>query len=49
MEIKIPVSIGEIFDKLSILEIRKKYIKDANKLIHIKLEIEKITRNSTSY
>ena len=43
MEIKIPVSIGEIFDKLSILEIKKKYIKDENKLIHIKLEIEKIT------
>jgi len=42
MEIEISVSIGEIFDKLSILEIKKKHIKDINKINHIDGEINKL-------
>lgn len=37
---KIPVSIGEIFDKYSILEIKNEKISDIEKLKHVKKEIE---------
>ena len=40
MLIKIPVSIGELVDKITILEIKKKIIKDKKKLINIKNELE---------
>ena len=33
MKINIPASIGELFDKITILEIKKSKIKDENKLI----------------
>ena len=33
MKINIPASIGELFDKITILEIKKSKIKDDNKLI----------------
>ena len=32
MKINIPASIGELFDKITILEIKKSKIKDENKL-----------------
>ena len=41
-EIEIAVSIGEIFDKLSILDIKNKKITDPTKLLHVKKEITKI-------
>ena len=40
MLIKIPVSVGELVDKITILEIKKKIIKDRKKLINIKNELE---------
>ena len=40
MFIKIPVSVGELVDKITILEIKKKIIKDRKKLINIKNELE---------
>ena len=36
--ITIPISIGELVDKLSILEIKKENIKEKGKLLHIKNE-----------
>mgnify|MGYP001567188547 CR=1 FL=1 len=40
MKINIPSSIGELFDKISILEIKKKKIIDKNKLIEINKELK---------
>ena len=39
MKINIPASIGELFDKITILEIKKSKIKDKNKLIFINKEL----------
>ena len=39
MKINIPSSIGELFDKITILEIKKSKIKDENKLIFINKEL----------
>jgi len=39
MKINIPASIGELFDKITILEIKKSKIKDENKLIFINNEL----------
>jgi hypothetical protein len=38
--INIPVSVGELFDKVSILEIKQNKILDENKLINIKKEYD---------
>jgi len=42
---KIEVSIGEVFDKISILEIKKERIKDEKKLIHIDNELHILNRD----
>ena len=39
MLIKVPVSVGELADKITILEIKKNKIKDKNKLFDIKKEL----------
>ena len=39
MKINIPASIGELFDKITILEIKKSKIKDKNKLLFINKEL----------
>ncbi len=39
MIINIPASIGELFDKITILEIKKSKIKDDNKLVFINKEL----------
>ncbi len=39
MIVKIPVSVGELVDKITILEIKSKKIKDIKKLSNIKLEL----------
>ena len=39
MEVNIPVSLGELLDKISILEIKNKKILDDNKLVNIKKEL----------
>ena len=40
MKINIPASIGELFDKITIIEIKKSKIKDDNKLIFINKELD---------
>lgn len=40
--INIPVSIGELFDKITILEIKKQRIKDAGKLINVNYELNNL-------
>tara|TARA_B100001057_G_scaffold74151_1_gene68653 strand:+ start:2277 stop:2663 length:387 start_codon:yes stop_codon:yes gene_type:complete len=39
MKISVPISVGELFDKISILEIKKTKIKDKTKLQDIKFEL----------
>ena len=40
MNVNIEISIGEFFDKLTILEIKKERIKDASKLVNINTELD---------
>ena len=40
MIVKVPVSVGELVDKITILEIKNKKIKDIKKLSNIKLELK---------
>lgn len=42
MKIKIPISIGELLDKITILQIKSIKIKDEQKLINIKKELEEL-------
>ena len=42
MELKLKCSIGEIYDKLTILEIKKSKIKDINKLKNVSYELDYI-------
>jgi len=44
MNLQIPVSIGELIDKISILEIKLLNITDPNKLKNIKYELECLTQ-----
>ena len=43
MELSCPVSLGELLDKISILRIKLARIKDPAKLVHIKLELDRLT------
>ena len=40
MNVNIEISIGEFFDKLTILEIKKQQIKDDSKLVNINTELD---------
>lgn len=40
MNINLEISIGEFFDKITILEIKKERISDAEKLVHINNELD---------
>lgn len=44
MEISLKCSLGEVFDKLTILEIKKKEIIDPQKLINVNYELEYIQK-----
>lgn len=44
MEVKIPISLGELFDKVSILEIKSEKISEKTKLSHIKKELESLKK-----
>jgi len=44
MKISCPVSLGELVDKLSILIIKKKMIKDIEKLKHVENEFRKLDK-----
>ena len=48
MRIEIPVSFGELIDKLTILEIKKSKITDNEKLKNIQLEFELLNSPFTS-
>ena len=39
MKINVPASVGELFDKITILEIKKKKIKDKEKLKYVNVEL----------
>ena len=43
-----PVSVGEIFDKLSILQIKEKKISDPIKLSNVKIEIKELNKSIIS-
>jgi len=45
----IPVSLGELFDKYSILQIKYEKIKDNNKLLIIKKELEYLSIHISKY
>ena len=42
MKISVPISVGELFDKISILEIKTKKIKDRSNLKIIKFELSEL-------
>ena len=44
MNINCEISLGELFDKLSILRIKSQKITDAEKLIHVRKEEESLTK-----
>ena len=44
MKVNVPASIGELFDKITILEIKKKKIKDKVKLKHVNNELLLLNR-----
>jgi hypothetical protein len=49
MSIYLPISIGEALDKLTILEIKLKYIKNENKLINVKIEYDELIKDLLIY
>lgn len=40
MQLMIPVAVGELFDKITILEIKQERIKDVEKLKHVETELQ---------
>ncbi len=42
--IKVPVSFGEVLDKITILEIKAERIKDAAKVSNVRLELDELSR-----
>ena len=44
MKISVPISVGELFDKISILEIKTRKIKDKNNLKIIKFELSELKK-----
>ena len=45
----VPISVGELFDKFSILEIKKEKIKDQQKLKHVNNEIFLLKKLTSKY
>ena len=48
MEIKVEISIGELLDKISILQIKSEKITDGDKLMHIKNELSSLSNSAKS-
>jgi hypothetical protein len=44
----VPVSVGELFDKITILEIKQKFLTDQNKLDNVKKELDLLLSISSS-
>jgi hypothetical protein len=42
MNVFIPVSVGELLDKISILRLKQKYITDEKKMMNVLLELQKL-------
>lgn len=42
--IKVPVSFGEVLDKITILEIKSERIKDADKVSNVRLELDELSQ-----
>ena len=49
MSIFLPISIGEALDKLTILEIKLKYIQNENKLKNVKIEYDELIKDLLIY
>ena len=49
MEIFIPVSLGELYDKISILEIKFQFIENENQKVNIKNELNKLQLIADKY
>ena len=47
--IKIDISVGELLDKISILEIKKVKIKDSEKLLNVTKELELLSKKAEKY
>ena len=47
--VTVPVSVGEMIDKLSILQVKKNNVKDENKLVFINKEFELLYNFSSEY
>ena len=47
--IKIDISVGELLDKISILEINKVKIKDSEKLLNVTKELELLSKKAEKY
>tara|TARA_X000000368_G_scaffold149654_1_gene118115 strand:+ start:9525 stop:9911 length:387 start_codon:yes stop_codon:yes gene_type:complete len=47
--IKIDISVGELLDKISILEIKKAKIKDSEKLLNVTKELELLSKKAEKY
>lgn len=49
MKIMIPISVGELMDRVSILFIKKRMIKDPGKLIHVQHELDQLEKVSIPF
>lgn len=49
MEILVPISLGELFDKITILEIKETRITDKTKLINISKELDLLNKIAKKY
>jgi len=49
MEILVPISLGELYDKISILELKLQFINDEEKRINLTNELKKLQEISIKY
>ncbi len=49
MKISVPISVGELLDKISILQIKNEKVKDQVKLVNIRHELELLERTITEF
>ena len=49
MNINTVISVGEFFDKITILEIKKEKIMDSNKLVNVKYELTELRKIEKDY
>ena len=44
MKVLVPISVGELFDKISILEIKKQKINDKSKIMNVEFELNELKK-----